>query len=170
MQPRIFSQLEHGGIVRKGRRKLRRPLDTKRSLHVVLRSSKARGGNSFLHRRNKGTIHLLLIDTAARYGIKIYGYENVGNHIHLVIRGRTRRCLQAFLKVFPQRLMFQVTGARKGQPRGRFFDAIAYSRVVAWGREFKIVKDYLWKNRLEALGFSAMTITRWRKAAREVPL
>jgi hypothetical protein len=65
--------------------------------------------------------------------------------------------------------MFQVTGARKGKPKGRFFDAVAYSKVVSWGREFAALKAYLWKNALESLGFSASEINRARKNDREVP-
>ncbi|MGZ3710520.1 MAG: hypothetical protein ACXVBE_02135 [Bdellovibrionota bacterium] len=161
---------EHGGVVRKGQRKRARFIDVSRPLHLVFRASKARGALSFLHRRHKGLIHLLLLDAAERYEIKIYNYVNVGNHIHLLIKGRTREALRAFLRVFPQRLMFQVTGAAKGKARGRFFDEIVYSRVVNWGREFVRMKEYFWKNMLEALGFSRNTIIAWRKASREVPL
>lgn len=75
------------------------------------------------------------------------------SHIHLVVQVRHRRQLQKFVRVFPQRLMFQVTGARIGKPQGRVFDSIDYSRVVSWGREFKVLCDYSWKNEMEALGF-----------------
>ncbi|MGE3262177.1 MAG: hypothetical protein AB7K68_10385 [Bacteriovoracia bacterium] len=168
-QVRKWSPLEHGGIVRKGQRKRRRYMDVSRTLHLVMRSTKARGHRSFINPRNKGVIHLLLIDTANRYEIKIYNYVNVGNHLHLHVRGWKRKNLQAFLKVFPQRVMFHVTGARKGRPRGKFFDEIVYSRVVNWGGDFKRVKEYFWKNTLEALGFSHATIVKWRRAARIVP-
>lgn len=153
---------EHGGDVRRGKRKLARPIATKRPMHVVFRSSKARGEKSFLHRRNKGEIHLLLLETAERFGIKVFRYENVGSHLHLVIQGRKREAIRAFLRVFPQKIMFQVTGARKGSPRGRFFDTIAYSRVVNWGREFDVLMNYLWKNAMEALGFRRNELALWR--------
>jgi hypothetical protein len=39
---------EHGGSIRQGRRKLARPVDPKRPLHVVLRSEKAKGDLSLL--------------------------------------------------------------------------------------------------------------------------
>ena len=157
-QLQLFSQAdhrsrrEHGGDVRKGKRKLARPLSPKQPLHLVLRSSKARGAWSFL--RHKGVLHLLVHDTAERYGIKVFRYENVGNHLHLVVQGRRRSRLRAFLRVFPQRVMFAVTGARKGNPQGRFFDRIAYSRVVTWGREFDNLMRYMGKNLLEALGLN----------------
>lgn len=153
---------EHGGDVRRGQRKLARPLATKRPLHLVFRAVKARGARNFLHRDHKGVIHLLLLDTAERFGVKIFRYENVGNHLHLVMQGSTRAGIRAFLRVFPQKVMFQVTGARKGNPQGRFFDAIAYSRVVNWGKEFRILNDYLWKNEMEALGFWRGELCLWR--------
>lgn len=153
---------EHGGSVRAGKRKIARPLDSKKPMHLVFRSTKARGEWSFLHRRNKGQVHLLMQETAERFGIKVFRFENVGNHLHLIVKGRTRRDLRKFLRVFPQRVMFLVTGACKGNPQGRFFDAIAYSRVVQWGREFKILKTYLWKNAMEVLGFPLESLSDWR--------
>lgn len=169
-QAREWSPLEHGGIVRRGRRKTRRPFDAKRSMHLVMRSSRAKGPWSFLHRRNKAPIHGLLLDVCERYSVKLYKFENVGNHLHLIVRFASRRDMRAFLRVFGQGVMFLVTGARKGSPKGRFFDAIAYTRVVNWGREFNTLKNYLWKNALEALGFSAAEIVRYRKIAKAVPL
>ena len=47
-----------------------------------------------------------------------------------------------------------VTGAKKGRAVGRFWEKLAYSRVISWGREFLRLKAYLAKNTLEALGFS----------------
>jgi REP element-mobilizing transposase RayT len=161
--------LEHGGSVRKGKRKIQRPFDRKRPLHLVMRSTRAKEDWSFLHRRNKGAIHALVVDLAEKYRVKLYKYENVGNHLHLLAQFPSRRELKAFLRVFTQHVMFQVTGARKGKPQGRFFDAIAYSKVVSWGREFSALKAYLWKNALESLGFSGEEIRRARKHAETVP-
>jgi hypothetical protein len=174
MKPQQFqffarAPLDHGGSVRKGKRKIQRPFDRKRPMHLVLRSTRAKEDWNFLHRRNKGAIHSLLVDLTERYGVKLYKFENVGNHLHLLAMSPSRRELQAFLRVFAQRVMFQVTGARKGNPQGRFFDAIAYSRVVSWGREFAALKSYLWKNALESLGFSGDEIRRARKNAKAVP-
>ena len=153
----------HGGSLRQGKRKIARPIDSKRALHVVLRSYRARGDWSMLTKRNKGIVALLVDDTAKRFGVKVYRFENVGNHLHILLRGRRRREIQNFLRVLPQRIMFQITGARKGNPRGRFWDVLAYSRVVQWGREFKIVKNYLGKNMLEALGL------QWLLAYSDIP-
>lgn len=161
---------EYGGTSRIGRRKIARPFSPKKAMHVTMRSTKAKGAWNFRHDRNRGVIHLLLLDTAERYDIKIYRWENVFNHVHLVLSARRRKDLQAFLRVFAQRLMFAVTGARKGRPRGRFFDAIAWSRIVEWGREFDVVMTYVWKNTLEALEFTAAEVKEMVQASKSVPI
>lgn len=143
---------EHGGEVRKGKRKLARPLVTKRPMHLTLRSSKARGVWNFLKR--KGQIHLTMLDTAEKFSIKILGYENVGNHLHLIIQGKSRRQIRAFLRVFPQKVMFLVTGAKKGNAKGRFFDEIIYSRIVEWGKDYRNLVSYFGKNAIKALGLT----------------
>jgi len=164
------SPLEHGGSLRKNRRKIARPFCAKRPIHVTMRSSRARGAWSFLHRSNKGIVHLLVLDTAERYDIRIHKWQNVGNHLHLVVQATSRKLFQSFLRVLPQRIVFAVTGTRKNNPIGRFFDEIAHSRVVNWGQEFQTVLNYVWKNTLEALGFSRSEISAMRQAAREAPI
>jgi REP element-mobilizing transposase RayT len=145
---------EHGGDIGKGKRKLARPLVTKRPMHLTLRSSKARGTWSFLKR--KGQIHLTMLDTADKFSIKILGFENVGNHLHLIIQGKSRRQIRAFLRVLPQKVMFLVTGAKKGNKQGRFFDQIIYSRIVEWGKDYTNLVSYFGKNAIEALGLTRL--------------
>ncbi len=156
------SSTEHGGDVRRGKRKIRRPIVTKTPMHVTFRSTRARGAWSFTSGVNRIRVSELAYETAQRFNVHLYGFENVGNHVHLVLRVKHRRDLQAFLRVFGQRLMFLITGACKGNPVGRFFDAVAYSRVVSWGRDFNNLKQYLFKNRLESLGVSTRTAKNWR--------
>jgi len=45
-------QLEHGGLINRGKRKNRRPLCTKSAIHVVLRSNKAQGTLSLRNPKN----------------------------------------------------------------------------------------------------------------------
>ena len=120
----LFSHpgLEYGGSARVGKRKIQRPFDRKRPLHLVFRSAKARGPWSFLHRRHKAVIREILGELCERYAVKLHSFENVGNHLHLVVKIPGRRELRAFLRVFAQRVMFAVTGARKGDPKGRLFE------------------------------------------------
>jgi REP element-mobilizing transposase RayT len=145
-------RLDHGGDIGRGKRKITRPFDPKRSMHVVLRSSQAQGKWSFLAKSNRTRIEVLVQVTAKKLGIKIYRYVNVGNHLHLLIQAKTRRDLQTFFRVISGRIACLVTGAKKTSRTGRFWDKLIYSRIVTWGREFTTLKNYLFKNLLEAFG------------------
>src|SRR5437773_904919 len=50
----------HGGAYAMGKRKTRRPYDSKRPIHLVLRSKRARGELSMLRFRNRNHIHNLV--------------------------------------------------------------------------------------------------------------
>jgi hypothetical protein len=69
---------EHGGSLRSGRRKIARAIDPKQLLHTVLKSSKARGEWSMLHRRNRMHVDQAVQRIAGRHGIRVYRYANVG--------------------------------------------------------------------------------------------
>lgn len=146
-------RVEHGGALYKGRRKEARPLATKRPVHVVLRSSRARGHWSFLLPKNRIHVDKLARATAARHQIRIRQVANSGNHLHLIVQGARREGLQAFLRTFPALLARHIMGAKKGSPKGKFWDALAYTRVVTWGRELLALRRYLLRNDLEAVGF-----------------
>jgi len=71
--------------------KTARPLDPKRPVHLVLRSSRAKGPWSLLHPKNERRVRRVLDVTAAKYGVRVYRFANVGNHLHLLIMARSRR-------------------------------------------------------------------------------
>ncbi|MGK5085190.1 hypothetical protein WDW37_18025, partial [Bdellovibrionota bacterium FG-1] len=77
------ASVSHGGEHTLGKRKAVRPIDPKQALHVVLRSSKARGEFSMLHSRNCDPIQRFTQKLAKRWGVRLYRYANVGNHLHL---------------------------------------------------------------------------------------
>ncbi len=69
----------------------------------------------------------------------------VGNHFHFLIQTKSRR-------IFPARLARVMTGAKKGQPAlKRFWDDLAWSRIVEWGRDLAGIKRYFQKNIQEFL-------------------
>jgi REP element-mobilizing transposase RayT len=142
---------EHGGAVRRGHRKLERPVSVRRPMHVVLSSQRARGPWSL--RQHARAVRDALRAMAQRFGIRVYGFANVGSHLHLLVRARRRESFQAFLRSFAGIVARRVTGARRGRPCGRFFSGIAWSRVVGWGRDYLGVRHYIFRNELEgALG------------------
>jgi len=156
--PRQFSflpktPLEHGGALRKGRRKIARPLDPKRAVHLVMRSTFARGERSMLHRKYKAYIHVMIEDAAEAHGVRIYRYSNVGNHLHFLLKFKTRAGFRAFTRQIAGAIAMMITGARKGDSLSKpFWDLLPYTRIVSWGREFETLKTYLIRNLLEGYG------------------
>src|SRR6266850_12225 len=160
----------HGGAVRRGLRKLERPVSTRRPMHVVLSSERARGAWSL--RRHERTVRDALRKMAHRFGVRVYDFANVGSHLHLLVRARRRDAFQAFLRAFAGMVARRVTGARRGRPIGRFFSSTAWSRVVAWGRDYLGVRHYVFRNAIEAESGSAVRRAleqgpgpRWRGAS-----
>jgi REP element-mobilizing transposase RayT len=96
-------------------------------------------------------IRVVLRALARRHGVRVYEFAVTSNHLHAVLRAKTRAHFQAFLRAFAGVAARLVTGARRGHPVGRFWDDLAYSRVLHWGREFRKVRDYVIQNAMEAL-------------------
>src|SRR5215471_9811140 len=144
-----LSATEHGGGLRRGRRKVERPVSTRRPMHVVLSSQRATGGWSL--RKHERGVRAALRACVGRTGVKVYDFANVGSHLHLLLRARKREAFQAFLRAFAGMVAQKVTGARRGHPvgGGPFWSALAWSRVVSWGRDYWGVRHYIFRNRIE---------------------
>jgi hypothetical protein len=98
-------------------------------------------------------VEKIIFSRAEAHGVKVYRTANVGNHLHLLVKAPTRVQFGNFLRAISALISRAVTGAKKGNPVGKFWDALAYSHVIHWGRYFDAVMAYLDKNRLEAVGF-----------------
>lgn len=143
-------RLVHGGLTSAGKRKVARPLDAKKSVHLVLKSSHAKGCMSFLAYRNRLVIEQMIRERAAQFCVVIQGFENMGNHCHLVVRFKTRALFQKFLKTVTGLIARHVTRARRGRPFGqRFFDQLAFTRIVQGIRDFRGLIGYFFKNEVE---------------------
>lgn len=148
--------------MRAHKRKIARPIDPKRPLHLVLRSSRARGAWSFLHPKNARRVRGEVDRSARKYGIRIYRYANVGNHLHLLVVTRTRKAFRGFLREMAGAISTGITGSRKSHPLGgKFWDFLPYTRVVNWGKDFTNIELYFIKNLFEAAGL----LTRKAKEA-----
>src|SRR5262249_33152263 len=113
---------EHGGDASRGRRKVERPVSTRRPIHVVLTSHRARGPWS--RRRHARAVWDAPRHMARRFGIRVYDFANVGSHLHLVVRTRRREAFQGFLRSFAGIVARRVTGARRARPSGPFFTGL----------------------------------------------
>jgi hypothetical protein len=122
-------------------------------MHLTMRAVQARGEWSMLRKGIKCRVFVLVHESADKYGVKVHRFENVGNHLHLLVVAPSRRAFQNFLRVITGGIVFMVTGTRKGQKLARrFWDKLAYSRIVSWGREFRALEVYFRKNLLESIG------------------
>lgn len=166
-----------GGRLIHGRRRGRRPLSTKEPIHIVLRSSWARGPFSFLLTKNKKAIERLIQIYARQYAIKVYSRAIVGNHFHLIIQISSRKSYNRFIRVlssqiashvmrsqsfqeFQKHFLEQHAGdpptAAEVQGKGQaFWQFRPWTRVMHWGKDFQACRKYLTQNILEALGFTA---------------
>ena len=141
------ARIEHGGD-QKGRRKVFRPLDRRKPVHVVLKSSHAQGTLSLITHKLK--VASIVEAKANKYGVKIHGMEIMRDHVHLVVSFRAKGPMQSFLKVSAGLIAKAVTGARKGRAFGkRFWDHLVFTRIITGKRDFDRVIRYLWKNKIE---------------------
>lgn len=60
--------------------------------------------------------------------------------------------MQNFLRIIAGQIAFDITGAKKGNKIGRFWDHLVYTRIINWGRHFETLQAYLIKNLLEGIG------------------
>jgi REP element-mobilizing transposase RayT len=146
---RDLSRREHGGDATRGRKR-ERPISTRLPMHLTLHSHKAKGPWSLL--RHEQAVRQALRACAQRSGIKVYDFANVGSHLHLLVKTRRREAFQEFLRSFAGIVARVATGARRGRPlrQGRFWSGLAWSRVVAWGRDYRNIRHYIFRNRIEA--------------------
>lgn len=162
------SKNAHGGSLAIKKRRAKRPLNIKQSHHITMKSHHAVGSRSLF--KHKKMILRIIKKNSLRFQIKIYEYAIQGNHIHLLVKAKSREGLQNFFRViaghvaqrilkdFPLKMVCSNTtggapettsGCEKNQRK--FWSYLLYSRIVSWGKDFKNVVSYIQKNTLELL-------------------
>lgn len=130
-----------------------RPLTTKKSMHLVLRSTQAVGDWSFRTKKNSKIVDETLKKLTVKYGIKIYAFANSGNHLHLVIKLGNRFTYASFIRSLTGTIALKITGSNKTRAlKKKFWDRRPFTRVIEWGRSYDLMKDYIELNQLEAAG------------------
>ena len=99
--------------------------------------------------RNVNWIAKLLPVKAKKFGVELKEFVNMGDHIHFEIRILNRRCFQNFLRSITSLIARHVTGARKGVRFGRFWEGLAFTRVVETSFEEWKLREYFIANRVE---------------------
>ncbi len=150
-----------GSLLKKSNAKTERVLDSKKPIHLVVRSTQATGRKSFLYFGQK--VESVIQRHAKSKGIRIYEMANGGNHIHIIMRiPKQRRLYSAFIRGFTGELARLMTGAKKGKKGGtggpteiatlRFWDHKPFTRILSgWGKDFLKLKNYLRVNNCETI-------------------
>jgi hypothetical protein len=139
-QQSLFSSptLFHGGELSARKRKTRRPLCSKRPLHCVL---KAKGNNLYAH---NSWIESKVRNLAKRFHVKVYGVAVSFDHVHFVVKFSRRENYIGFIRALTG-LLARTLGAG-------IWKLLPFTRVLAWGKDFRQALAYLKKNRDEAAG------------------
>lgn len=86
--------------------------------------------------------------------MRVQNYVNVGNHLHIKLRVYSRESFGAFLKSFAALLARKVTGARRGRAlvgsTKKFWDGLAFTRILYHSIEEKLLARYFTANNIEA--------------------
>lgn len=146
----------YGGSLRnkrKGRRA--RPISTKDSMHLVLRSSKAKGNWSFKRKENERKISRIIAKFSKKYYVQMISIANVGNHLHLHIRLIKRSTYKPFIRAVTAAIAMAITGvSRWNKIKIKFWDYRPFTRVIVGFRALLTLRDYIAINQLEGLGNS----------------
>lgn len=159
---KVFKKLSHGGSKKK--RKTKRPLIPNAITHVVFKSSKATGARSFY--KNRNLVKSLVETLSKKYFIEVKDFVNMGNHLHLKVKFKDTKRFQNFLRVFTGLLARKIAQAHRGSVFGKFWDALAYTRIITTKIEELGLKIYFEGNHREReLGYAdrAMYLKSWNQ-------
>ena len=153
-------ELAYGGSLmtkRKGRAGPR-PVATRHSMHLVLRSSKAKGAWSFRRKPHAQRITRIVNRFAGKYSVRVISIANVGNHLHLHIQLLHRRFYSTFIRAITSAIAMAVTQKSRWTMKNeegplRFWDRRPFSRIVLSFRARLRLEDYIRVNQIEGLGF-----------------
>lgn len=165
----LEQKLEFGGsLMTKARNRHARPISTKHSMHVVLKSSKAIGTTSFGYRATPIIIKALLDRHCAKYAVKLISYSNNFNHLHIHLKFASRAMYLKFIRSITAAIATAVTGAAKSRElknligATKFFDYRPFTRVVTTWNAYKTLENYVRLNQLEAQAILPKRIGRLR--------
>lgn len=155
------SRSDYGGDLLKTRNgRLRgRPLATRHTMHLVLRSTKAVGPWSFKRPNNEMKILKIVNKFALKHGVGIQSMSNAGNHLHLQIKLEHRLSYKPFIRAITAAIAMAVTGASRWKPlkksaNDRFWDCRPFTRIAIGRSAFLNLRNYIKLNALESFGYS----------------
>lgn len=155
-----------GSLLKNSHAKTKRPLESKFPIHLTLRSTK----NILRLPKNFRNVGRVVDQVCKKHGVRLYGYVNVGNHVHMLIKIPHVRRWAAFIRELTGRIA-QIAQGLVGRQGGlpKFWLQRPHTRIVrGWRKAFQIVKDYIELNRLETEGFISRKETKTLKDYRAI--
>ena len=147
----LFRQFGGSLLGINGNSRERRPLSGSYGIHIVMRSHRARGSKSMRHKRHRHPVKTIVFKQAKKWGVRIYEYANVGNHLHILARPSSRQSYCGFIRSVTGLIARRVMKTERGRPqKAKFWETKPFSRVVPWGRAFRIARNYVKQNESEA--------------------
>ncbi len=126
------------------------------TMHITLRSTKAKGKASFQNSEKRNKVKNFVYTFSAKKGVKILSFANVGNHLHLHVKLHNSVLYKAWIRGLSSGLAMismGLEGLRQLKERKqRFWDQRPFSRVIQSFRHFMNTKSYMEVNILEGLG------------------
>ncbi|WP_413559721.1 hypothetical protein [Bdellovibrio sp. HCB209] len=153
--PRLRIHKQFGGaLLKRSHAKTARPISTKHAMHVVLRSSQAKGNWSLRNSGNWKKISEILVAQARKYGVQLQEQVNGGDHLQLVIKIKNRTAFNGFMRSISGMIAMIVTNAAKTRSlKIKFWDFRPWTRVVELARGYlvrsdQVLQNYLYENKL----------------------
>lgn len=147
----IQKQYVYGGSL--SYRKVPRPFDSKKLCHTVFKADLM---PNLGFSRFARSVRPIIIKSARRYGIQIHDMALQENHIHLLSYTKSRKGQLAFNRFLSAELgrFYARLRRRLGYSARTLWIERPFSRLVSWGRRsLSQIKNYIRRNRLEAIGF-----------------
>lgn len=152
--------LSYGGELLKKRkgRQVGRPLSTRNTIHLVLRSSLATGSWSFKRPSHEADIRHIIQKFARMHFVQILSLANVGNHLHLQIKLDKMHTYKKFIRAITSAIAMKITGLSRWQTKRqiglkKFWDYRPFTRIVQSFAARLTLQDYIAINQLEGLGY-----------------
>ncbi|OFZ10860.1 MAG: hypothetical protein A2Z20_03905 [Bdellovibrionales bacterium RBG_16_40_8] len=182
----------YGGILRNRRcGRGKRTVSTRYSMHLVLRSSQARGVWSLVRPKNRDMISRVLTKHARRTQAKILGIGNAGNHLHLRVQFMSRELYLHFIRAVAGEIALHIkrianissgTHANTNNNHGddtllnqstfqkrNFWDHRPFSSIVATMKYAARLADYIVINNIEGQGYprahARLVVQAWRDSS-----
>jgi hypothetical protein len=126
------------------------------TVHITLKSLKAKGIHSFQHVSKREQVRRFVESFSIKKGVQILSFANVGNHLHLHVKLFNKTLYKAWIRGLSSGLAMIAMG-REGLKHlsdlgEKFWYQRPFSRVIQSFKHFLNTKKYVEVNILEGMG------------------